>query len=510
MYTKRTSIIIKRIVVVLSSILLVGIIYTKIRDETHSCMGVPIIAEELLQGKLKQEKEIGNIISLKQKMLPYDKENSRIYIPCTVDEETKIYDFQGKLESSLSEYKLYFPEDSIFNIISEAVKYSYEFQLYAVNADGEYKIYHVIFTTLPVLEMHGEILATDERGRDIYFGKMTFWAPQEETHSIYVQESNLEWHDRGFSSMSFAKRSQKISLKEAIGNNQQLSLAGLSEDDDYILNPMWFDDVKVREKLAMDLWNEIAEKENSTLKMTGGEYCELVINESYQGLRLLQNRLEKKYLNLDEEDILLKGMNVNVGAGECPEDVYEIVYAKDHEEAYRLMDDFFYETDFQQLDLENWIDIQLFLQLGNMIDNHYYKNIYYVLMREEKEEALHLIPWDTDMSFGVYWNDGFSYMPESVETISYRMEYSSLKKQYPQIPEKLAKRWRELREGVFSEANIINKIEEYESLILKSGALGRDYNVLGWNSWGGEDNIDNLKSYIERRLEVLDENYGLH
>ena len=107
MYTKRTSIIIKRIVVVLSSILLVGIIYTKIRDETHSCMGVPIIAEELLQGKLKQEKEIGNIISLKQKMLPYDKENSRIYIPCTVDEETKIYDFQGKLESSLSEYKLY-------------------------------------------------------------------------------------------------------------------------------------------------------------------------------------------------------------------------------------------------------------------------------------------------------------------------------------------------------------------------------------------------------------------
>ena len=171
---------------------------------------------------------------------------------------------------------------------------------------------------------------------------------------------------------------------------------------------------------------------------------------------------------------------------------------------------FFYETDFQQLDLENWINIQLFLQLGNMIDNHYYKNIYYVLMREEKEEALHLIPWDTDMSFGVYWNDGFSYMPESVETISYRMEYSSLKKQYPQIPEKLAKRWRELREGVFSEANIINKIEEYESLILKSGALGRDYNVLGWNSWGGEDNIDNLKSYIERRLEVLDENYGLH
>lgn len=509
MYTKRISII-KGIVVVLSSILLMGIISTRIKDETYSCMGVPIIKEELLQGKLKQEKEIGNIISLKQKMLPYDKENSRIYIPCTVDEETKIYDFQGKLECSLSEYKLFFPEDSIFNIMSEAVKYSYEFQLYAVNADGEYKIYNVIFTTLPVLEMHGEIIATDERGRDIYFGEMTFWDPQEGDHSIYVQESNLEWHDRGFSSMSFAKRSQKLSLKETSGNNQQLSLAGLSKDDDYILNPMWFDDVKVREKIAMDLWNEIAEQGNSTLKMTSGEYCEVVINESYQGLRLLQNRIEKKYLNLDEEDFLLKGMNVNVGEGDCPEDVYEIIYAKDNAEAYRLMDDFFYEINFRQLDLNDWVDFQLFLQLGNMIDNHYYKNIYYVIMREKKEETIHLIPWDTDMSFGVYWKDGFRYMPESVETISYRMEYSPLKEHYPQMPEKLAQRWGELRKEVFSEENILNKINEYESLLLKSGALERDYNVLGWNSWGGEDNIDNLKSYIERRLEVLDENYGLH
>ena len=117
-----------------------------------------------------------------------------------------------------------------------------------------------------------------------------------------------------------------------------------------------------------------------------------------------------------------------------------------------------------------------------------------------------MIPWDTDMSFGVYWIDGsgFQYIPESVEIMEYRMEYEALKQQYPDLDERMAKRWQELRQTIFSAENLLGKIDAYRYTILMSGAVDRDFNILGWYSWGGLDIPENLKLYIENRLEILD------
>jgi hypothetical protein len=242
--------------------------------------------------------------------------------------------------------------------------------------------------------------------------------------------------------MSALKKSLKLNLKDKNENNNKLSLLGFESDDDYILNPMWFDDVKVREKLAMDLWNQMAEEKGSQLKMSGGQYCELITNEKYEGLRVLQNKIERSYLNLDADDILLKGKNVNKGTVKPPEEVYEVVYSGQSEEiTFQTIGDFFYMKDFTNVNLESWVDMQLFLHLGNMVDNEAYKNIYYVIERADDKEFLSFIPWDTDMSFGVYWEDGFRLLPDSVENITYRMEYERLKEQYPQLDELLASRW---------------------------------------------------------------------
>ena len=124
-------------------------------------------------------------------------------------------------------------------------------------------------------------------------------------------------------------------------------------------------------------------------------------------------------------------------------------------------------------------------------------------------ETIEDIPWDTDMSFGVYWNDGFRYIPESVETISYRMEYEKIRAQYPEIDQLLAERWKELRQSVYSEENIFNKVHEYTMKIHGSGAYTRDYNYLGWHSWGEEDTLENFETYITKRLQILDNYYGV-
>ena len=484
--------------------------FLKMHAETRQCMGVPFITEEELIEKAVNPVELGNIVYLEDQLAPYDHIQDKLYLTCSIEEDTKFYQLEGKMKSFLPDYDLYFLWESGFDILREAVKNCNRFTLYAINAEGNYDTYYVNFTTLPVVELQGTVAGIDDRERELNYGKILVWDPSYlETGHLKVQESLLEWHVRGYSSMSFQKKSLKLNLKNKNGSNHNLTFLDFESDDDYILNPMWFDDLKVRELLAMNLWNEIAQEKGGTLKMSQGAYCELLINGEYQGLRLMQNKIEKKYLKLDDNDILLKGNNVNLGTKKPPQEVYEVVYStQDENVTYQTISDFFYMTDFSNVNLESWVDLQLFLQLGNMIDNETYKNIYYVIERDEKE-SLSFVPWDTDMSFGVYWNDGFRYIPESVERITYREEYEELLEQFPQLNDMLRDRWKELRTTVYAEENIFTKIDHYYWNVLVSGAIYRDFNVLGWYSWGGEDTLGNLKNYVQQRLQILDEWYGI-
>lgn len=502
---KRISL--KNIVIIVSSICLLVFLLRAVRAEYAQCMGVPVISEAAVQEKALYPTDVGNIVLMENQPVPFDEASGKIYLSCQVEDGMKFYELKGKLTSSLPEYQLYFQWQNEFQIISDAVRYGCAFTLYAIDDNGNYAAYQICFTTLPVIEMHGEATSTDDREREIYSGEVTFWDPSyKNSGTPNVQKSALEWHVRGYSSESFLKKSLKLNLKDARGKKNKLSFLDFDSDDDYILNPMWFDDVKVREKLAMELWNELAEEKDSTLKMSAGEYCELIVNGEYQGLRLLQNKIEKSYLKLSKGDILLKGNNVNLGTVKPPEEVYELVYSnQDVDETYEIISDFFYETDFSKVDLDSWVDLQLFLQLGNMKDNEAYKNIYYVI----QDEKLRFIPWDTDMSFGIYWEDGFYLLPESVEYVTYRKEYEALKQQYPQVDAMLESRWRELRETVFTEENILGKIAAYRGALDASGAPERDFYYLGWYSWGGEDTLEQLEAYIVERLAVLDEYYGV-
>lgn len=507
MYIRKNGL--KNILIVLSCVFFAAFVFCELKQEQSRCLGVPFITEEEIQQIAYYPVELENIISLEDYLLPYDQDEKTVYVPCNVTENTKFYDLEGQLRSILPEYNLYFVWNSSFDILHDAIKYGSRFSIIAIDDEGHFTTYGVIFTTLPIVEMHGEVVRIDEREREVYSGEITVWDPayQDTTH-LMVQDSALEWNVRGFSSMSFQKKSLKLNLKEKNGQNNNLAFLSFESDDDYILNPMWFDDIKVREKLAIDLWNEMADEKNSTLKMSGGEYCEVVINGEYQGLRLMQNKIEKSYLKLDEDDILLKGNNVNEGTKKPPEEVYEVIYSSQNEQiTYQTISELFYQTHFTNVNLDSWLDLQLFIQLGNMADNETYKNIYYVIQRDGEKEKLSFVPWDTDMSFGIYWNDGFRYMPESVENISYRIEYEALKEQYPKLDSLLAERWKELRSTIFTEENISLKVDAYTAEISDSGALARDYNYLGWNSWGGDDTLDNLKTYIQRRLQVLDELY---
>lgn len=473
------------------------------------CMGIPIITEEKFNKIACYLTELDNIVCLEGKLLPYEKKEKCLYVSRNIGKEPDYKKIVGELKGNYPGYQLFFLEDTAFQNMSESVKNGHKFTLVAVNKKGNYMAYSLVFTTLPIIELHGKTVDRDERDREIHFGEINVWEPVDESSmKESVTTVRLEWKKRGNTAMLFPKQSLKLSLKNKNNQKKNVSLLAMESDDDYILNPMWFDDLKVREKLAISLWNEIAEENHSDLKMSEAEYCELLIDGEYQGIYLLQKRIEKKALKLEDSALLLKGKSINPTEDDTSEDVFEIVYSKERpEDVYRIMDSFLYKTDFSNVDLNNWVDTQLFLQLGNMNDNRRYKNMYYVMSGDEGDRMLRFLPWDTDMSFGIAWADDFSYRPESVEEIYYRVEYEKITEQYPMLQKMLSERWASLRNSTFSEENILNTIDLYFNKVKNSGAMDRDLHKYEQNVWEGEDTLNNLKLYIKRRLNVLDELY---
>ena len=318
-----------------------------------------------------------------------------------------------------------------------------------------------------------------------------------------VTTSLVEWHVRGNSSKVYDKLSWKVNLKKENGENKNVELLGLGSDDDWILNGMSMDDTNVKEKITQELWNQLAVSTKHNYKMTSSEYVELFINGAYQGLYLVQRRIDAKYLMIDKEnDLLFKG--INTWEAEHVYDAYEIISSPiSNELSYKELEATLAFKGKNQINIDNFIDVSLLLQLISGYDNSGYKNMFYLLKREKNAYILSFVPWDTDLSLGVTW--GYDY-EGSVSRIIQRYELDLIKDNNSDIDRYFSKRWKSLRTEFYSEENIYSILDATVQKLENSGAITRDE-----NRWGvlhkGEDSLDNLRLYIKERLIFLDNYY---
>ena len=125
---------------------------------------------------------------------------------------------------------------------------------------------------------------------------------------------------------------------------------------------------------------------------------------------------------------------------------------------------------------------------------------------------MHMVPWDTDRSLGVVWSaeiNNFAYNFDSVDTkAAERMELPTMRQLYPDLDERLAKRWKELSEGLFTVAHEQQIVAGLRQQLERSGALDRDLQRWGL-VYGGEDSIENLNRYLEVRHQWMNEKYAV-
>lgn len=228
--------------------------------------------------------------------------------------------------------------------------------------------------------------------------------------------TRIEINERGNTSRRFPKKSYRVKIVDEEGQKQDLSIAGLRSDDDWILNPLYTDTSKIREALAYDLWARM----NSSGQAAAGSrmrYAEIYFNGQYWGLYGVQERMDRKQVDADKRG----GVLYKVAANDRPtvEELldctspercagFELTFCgagvKDPWEpaaAYMA----FLEGEScgvdARLSTANVIDYGLWAMLTQAHDCHF-KNQYLNCVYGNGY-TLYKIPWDLNNTFGDVW-----------------------------------------------------------------------------------------------------------
>ena len=190
-----------------------------------------------------------------------------------------------------------------------------------------------------------------------------------------------------------------------------------------------------------------------------------------------------------------------------PQEAYRVVYSPyEEQDTLCLMEGIRTGSNVSMIDPDNFLDINLFLQYASAIDNTGFKNIFYLLKNQENSYRLYLIPWDTDMSWGVVFDSGFVFDYQmSMGIMISRQEYPFMLQKYPDLDALMSLRWKELRKSVLSEDNVQKLLDETQTTLRRSGALTREINH--WGPVYENDTAENLYKFLMERLRMLDDYY---
>ena len=340
---------------------------------------------------------------------------------------------------------------------------------------------------------------------------------------------------RGSSSLAYEKKSFAVKMYNEKGDKIDVNVFGIREDDNWILDAMAIDRVRMRNRLCFDLWNQLSRTPYDTdydnRNGTSGVFVEVFINGSYHGLYCMTDKINWKLLGLkkvkEEDDgsvitrgVLYKGSSWTdatqlYGYDEtAPTDKeewegWELQYPDDYPslEAWQpLMNfiDFFQESSgfFAQnyseyLYKNNLSDYVIMALACNYCDN-LLKNTFLSTVDITKGHKFLVTPWDMDMSFGGNYNGEYlDEMAKLTRITNSKLFYYLYNSNIDGFKDDLKSKWGELSHTVFSIENVYKCIDYYADMFTASGAWSREY-----SKWNGKpvalyENIADETSYVK-------------
>lgn len=315
--------------------------------------------------------------------------------------------------------------------------------------------------------------------------------------------------ERGGTSLFFPKKSYKIEL------NNGYSLLGMDKDADWILDALYTDSSKVRNKLSYDLWNLINDNQIIDNDLHG-EFAEMYLNYEYNGLYVLKEKVDKKIANVSTSGVLLKSVMYDVDNTVTNGYDDSNLLFKRFEVKYGLDDGlsnfidkyiFYYQNpgDYNNISdvfyIDNFVNYKIFLSLIYGGDN-LSKNQYWSL--SDKSSKILITPWDMDLTWGLVWSDDSFFRSKFYMDGCFDIEW--MDRYIFNVDDKtknvIKNRYWELRKDIITMDTINDYLNSYKELLVDSGAAKRDSEK--WYQYDVEYEIEQIREWASRRIQFLD------
>lgn len=445
--------------------------------------------------------------------LPCDRENGTFYLP--VDMDTGEWE-KGTFTSGRKGVEVYLLDNPLEDEKETSVREGKSYRLLAVR-DHVCREYAVIFTGLPILSIE-----TDEEIRyEEVYGTMRFLLA--DTKEDWAFESVMSGHIRGGSSRLNPKKSYKMTLyrqnQTGIGGLQKnkVSLLNMRKDDEWLLYAIYSEDTKLRDKLSLDIWNESGALGIDSNGCYGYhmEYIELFQNGEYRGLYGLMEPVDYKQLDLTKEgearpeEFLYKQKDADVfelKGNHAVQDEAHMEVLNRYLELLNSDNAVFAQEISGLIDVDSALEVWVYLQAVLGMDN-IERNIFYPVRYEDGQYRMYFMPWDMDYSWGnVHDFDALnrSRFSEEIWTmrIAWRLGDRLVELDVEGAREKVSRRFRELRQTVYSDSYLREHIRSYAHQLIDSGAFWRD-EALWYDSQHSED-FEGLADLACGRMRFLD------
>ncbi|WP_044173423.1 CotH kinase family protein [Flectobacillus major] len=341
--------------------------------------------------------------------------------------------------------------------------------------------------------------------------------------------------------------------------SQKVSLLGMPEESDWVLNATYNDKTLMRDVLAYRLANQMGRYATKT------RYCELVLNNSYQGVYILMEKIKRDKNRVDvtslkktdnSGDALTGGyiLKFDKTSGSpsrfwtntsIPQLLYQVEYPKyadlTNEQLNYIKQ---YITQFEQslndsgyqspdaewrkmIDLDAFVDYFILTEFTKNVDG-YRLSTYFYKDRNSKDGRLKMGPaWDYNLAFGnADYYDGYKVMGWQYEVNNIAIPQGDI---YPAptwwstmandsiFMKKAAMRWKSLRKSILNNENISQWVDSTATVI--QPAMKRNFElwtgVLGKKIWPNyyvgatyQDEVNWMKDWIRLRGFWLDDQFA--
>ena len=421
--------------------------------------------------------------------------------------------------------------DTLKTIVSGDHRYTLSRPVASVNCQTAYQVsadegaYTVYFTQVPVLHLSTRHQIVDAPS---VYASLTL----ADTTGLTAQ-ADLGIEIRGGFSQSYPKKSYELSLwADSTGDkSQDMKLLGMRSDNKWNLQAMYNDPLRLRMKLAHELWQDMsplyyqAQEPNAkgSISLT---YTEVFLNDSYQGIYALTERIDRKQLKLKKYTTkimgeLYKGSDGNQralffsrvpdfdnrstdwGGFEYKEPAEETDWTALHEFVDFVVnspDADFYSQYQRKFNLASAVDYYIFLNLLRATDNTG-KNLY--IAKYKPNEPYYYVPWDLD---GVLGNDWQGLNVNITNDLLTNGLYDRLLKDNAPggFRATLAGRWAELRGSHLTAASILARLKEHSDYLLANNIYEREH--LAWRDYRYQAaQLAYPAEWLTRRLAYLDD-----